>query len=58
MVLALFHADSRRIFQGQRGKTSPFGHMFGGCVEYAGLAAFQGQPSLEERSYDPNNQCT
>jgi hypothetical protein len=46
MVLALFHVNSRRIFQGQRGKPSPFGHMFGGCVDYAGLIAFQGQPPV------------
>ena len=46
MVVTVFHQEAQRIFRGQRGKKSPFGHMFGGAAEYAGLAPRKGQPPV------------
>ena len=46
MFLAIFHPDSRRVFWGKRGKKSPFGHTFGGAVDYSGLTAYKGQPPV------------
>jgi hypothetical protein len=46
MFLAFFHQESRRVFRGRRGQPSPFGHSFGGSVDYAGLVAHRGQPPV------------
>jgi hypothetical protein len=39
MRLTIFHPRPRRIFRGERGKVSAYGHTFGGDGHYAGLAA-------------------
>lgn len=46
MFLELFHQASKRVFRGERGNDSDFGHTFGGATDYAGLAAFGGQPPV------------
>jgi hypothetical protein len=46
MYLAFFHPETRRVFHGTRGKQSPFGHMFGGAADYAGLQAYPRQPAV------------
>lgn len=46
MLLEIFHQDTRRIFCGQRGVTSTFGHTFGGSAEYAGRTAYPLQPPV------------
>lgn len=46
MLLELFHPASRQVFRGKRGRDSRFGHTFGGATDYAGLAAFRGEPPV------------
>lgn len=46
MFLSFFHPETRRVFRGKRGEASPFGHMFGGAVDYTGLTAYEGQPAV------------
>jgi hypothetical protein len=46
MFLNLFHQPSKKVFRGERGHDSGFGHTFGGATHYAGLAAFVGQPPV------------
>ncbi|MHC5543416.1 hypothetical protein ACYOEI_34775, partial [Singulisphaera rosea] len=46
MFLELYHPASRQVFRGKRGQGSEYGHVFGGVSNYAGLAAFSGQPTV------------
>ena len=46
MFLELFHPASRQVFRGKRGHGSEYGHVFGGASDYAGLAAFSGEPAV------------
>jgi len=39
MYFELFHPETRSVFRGRRGKPTPFGHMFGGSIDYDGLEA-------------------
>lgn len=44
MRLVIFHPESRRVFRGERGGASEYGHTFGGDAPYAGLAMDGGPP--------------
>jgi hypothetical protein len=46
MPLTIFHAESKRIFRAERGKVSPYGHIFGGEAHYRGMSAFEHQPPV------------
>jgi hypothetical protein len=46
MFLELYHPASRQVFRGKRGHASEYGHAFGGASDYAGLAAFSGEPAF------------
>lgn len=46
MLLTLFHQQSRRVVHGDRAQMSPFGHTFGGSVDYRGLVAYPKQPPV------------
>lgn len=46
MFLAVFHRSADRVFRGNRGFASAFGHTYGGAIGYTGLKAFDGQPPV------------
>jgi hypothetical protein len=46
MALMLYHQKPRRVFRGERGKRSRFGHAFGGATDYSGLAARKRRPPV------------